>query len=366
MASVIVDNTDEKIIHLIRPDVQKAQANHIPPARGVIRMDAMESPYTWPAYLRGEWAEEMQSVALNRYPDPQATELKARLRQVFDIPPGLELMVGNGSDELIQIINLALKGPGRKVMAVEPTFSMFEMIAAYAGMEFVGVPLSEADFSLDMPAMLASIERHQPAVIYLANPNNPTGNLCAEEEIVQLLEASQGLVVIDESYLAYSGTSMIDQLQRYDNLLILRSLSKMGLAGLRLGYLVGHAKWLSQIEKLRLPFNVNELTQFTAQFVLNYYDVFEDQVDQICRDRSWVAENIRRLKGVEVFPSETNFILFRVAEGCGDKVDAKLKKKGILLKNLGDTSPMLRDCLRVTIGKPSENVAFLSALTSSV
>ncbi len=366
MASVIVDRTDEKIIHLIRPDVQKAQVNHVPPTRGVIKMDAMESPYSWPAYLRGEWAEELQGVALNRYPDPQATDLKARLRQVFDVPPELELMLGNGSDELIQIINLAMKGPGRKVMAAEPTFSMFKMIATYAGMEFVGVPLNEADFSLDMPAMLAAIEQHQPAVIYLAYPNNPTGNLYAEDEIIQLAEASHGLVVIDESYLAFSGVSMMEHLQRYDNLLIMRSLSKMGMAGLRLGYLVGHAKWLSQLEKLRLPFNVNVLTQFTAEFALNYYDVFEDQVEQICRDRSWVAENIRRLTRVEVFPSETNFILFRVAEGRADKVDSQLKKKGILLKNLADSSPMLRDCLRVTIGKPSENVAFLSALTSSV
>lgn len=366
MASVIVDNSDEKIIHLIRPDVQKAQVNHVPPARGLIKMDDMESPYTWPAYLRGEWAEEMQGVALNRYPDPQATDLKARLRQVFDIPPSLDVMLGNGSDELIQIINLAMKGPGRKVMSVEPTFSMFSMIAAYVGIEFVGVSLNEADFSLDMPAMLAAIEQHQPAVIFLANPNNPTGNLFAEGEIIQLAEASHGLLVIDESYLAFSGVSMMKHLKRYENLMILRSLSKMGLAGLRLGYLVGHAKWLSQIEKLRLPFNVNALTQFTAEFVLNYYDVFEDQVDQICRDRSWVAENIKRVKGVSVFPSETNFILFKVADGCGEKVDEKLKKKGILLKNLNDTSPMLRDCLRVTIGKPSENVAFLSALTSSV
>jgi histidinol-phosphate aminotransferase len=366
MAPVIVDKQDEKIIHLIRPDVQKARIGHVPPTRGLIKMDAMESPYSLPAYLRGEWLEEMQAITLNRYPDPEATELKAALRQVFDIPPGLELMLGNGSDELIQIINLALKGPGRKVMAAVPTFSMFQMIATYVGMDFIGVPLKEDDFSLDLPAMLAAIEQHQPAVIYLARPNNPTGNLYAEKEIVQLAEASHGLVVVDESYLEYSGVTMMEQLQQHDNLLIMRSLSKVGLAGLRLGYLVGHSKWVSHIERLRLPFNINELTQFTAHFMLGYYDVLLEQVEQIRRDRAWVAENIRRLKGVEVFPSETNFVLFRVSEGRGDAVDAKLKQKGILLKNLNDSSPLLKDCLRVTIGKPSENVAFLSALTSSI
>ncbi len=366
MTSVTVEKKDGKIIHLIRPDVQSAQINHVPPSRGLIKMDAMESPYPWPAYLRGEWLEELQGVALNRYPDPESTDLKASLRQVFDIPPGLELMLGNGSDELIQIINLALKGPGRKVMAALPSCPMFQMIAAYVGMEFVGVPLRAEDFSLDMPAMLAALEKHQPAVIYLAYPNNPTGNLHAEEAIVQLAEASHGLVVVDESYLAYSGVTMMERLQRHDNLLIMRSLSKMGLAGLRLGYLVGHGKWISQIEKLRLPFNINALTQFTVEFALNYYDVFLEQVEQIRRDRIWVVENIRRLEGVEVFPSETNFVLFRVAKGRGEAMDAKLRQKGILLKNLGDSSPLLRDCLRVTIGKPSENVAFLSALTSSV
>lgn len=370
MASVIVDKKDEKIIHLIRPDVQKAQVYHVPPARGLIKLDAMESPYTWPAYLRGEWLEELQGVTLNRYPDTQSTELKARLRQVFDIPPGMELMLGNGSDELIQIINLAMNragnGSGNKIMAAVPTFSMFQIIATNVGMEFVGIPLKEKDFSLDMPLMLEAIDEHKPAVIYLAYPNNPTGNLFTKEEIVQLLEATNGLVVIDESYHAYSGVSLMSLMDRYDNLLIMRSLSKIGLAGLRLGYLVGHAKWITQIEKLRLPFNVNVLTQFTVEFVLNYYDEFQEQVEQIRRDRAWVAENIRRLKGIEVFPSEANFILFRVRQGRGDRVDSKLRKKGILLKNLNNSSPLLHDCLRVTIGKPSENVAFLSALTSSL
>ncbi len=366
MASMIVDKADEKIIHLIRPDVQKMQVNHVPPTRGMIKLDARENPYTWPAYLRGEWLEEMQSVAMNRYPDPESTDLKARLRQVFDIPHGMELMLGNGSDELIQTISLAMRGAGRKVLAAVPTFSRFQMISGFAGMEFVGVPLNQEDFSLNMPSMLAAIDQHQPAVIYLASPNNPTGNIYSQDEIGQLLDSTHALVVVDESYFGFSGESMMAQLERYDNLLVMRSLSKMGLAGLRLGYLVGSPRWISQIDNLRLPFNINTLTQFTAEFALNYFDVFEEQIEQIRRDRIWVAENIHRLKGVEVFPSETNFILFRVARGSANAVDASLKQKGILLRNLGDDSPLLRDCLRVTVGKPSENVAFISALTSSV
>lgn len=363
----IVDKKDEKIIHLIRPEVQALHSYHVPPSRGLIKLDAMENPYTWPAYLRGEWAEEMQSVNLNRYPDPEATELKARLRQVFSIPAGIELLLGNGSDELIQIINLALKGRDSKVMAPEPSFSMYRMIAAYAGISFVGVPLKK-DLSLDLPAMLAAIEEHQPKVIYLSWPNNPTGNLFAEEEVEQILRASRGLVVVDEAYTAFSGATFMGRFGEFDNLLVLRTLSKMGLAGLRLGYLAGPASWLREFDKLRLPYNINALTQFTAEFVLRYEDVFDEQVEQISRDRGWVMENLRRLtgRGVEVFPSDANFVLFRVGRGEADRVHAALQKKGVLIKNMHGSHELLQDCLRVTVGKPSENVAFLSALTSVI
>ncbi len=364
MVRVVVDKTNEKIIHLIRPEVQALQAYHVPPARGLIKLDAMENPYTWPAYLRGEWLEEMQSVTMNRYPDPESTDLKARLRTVFDVPANMEIMLGNGSDELIQIINMSLKGREAKVMAPEPSFSMYEMISAYVSIDYIGVPLNEQDFSLDMPAMLAAIEEHQPAVIYLAYPNNPTGNLFADEDIVQILEASEGLVVVDEAYTPFANATFMDKLGRYDNLLVMRTLSKMGLAGLRLGFLVGPSRWLKEFDKLRLPYNVNVLTQFTAEFALTYSDVFDEQTQQIVRDRAWVLESLSRMKGVEVYPSDANFVLFRVPAGQAERIHVRLQKKGVLIKNLHGSSDMLRDCLRVTIGKPSENVAFLSALTT--
>lgn len=366
MIRAVVDKTNEKIIHLIRPEVQALQAYHVPPARGLIKLDAMENPYTWPAYLRGEWLEEMQGVTMNRYPDPESTDLKARLRSVFNIPANMDIMLGNGSDELIQIINMSLQGRGAKVMAPEPSFSMYKMIAAYVGIEYVGVPLNSEDFSLDMPAMLAAIEEHQPAVIYLAYPNNPTGNLFTEEQIGQVLEASDGLVVVDEAYTSFAGTSFMDKLSGDKNLLVMRTLSKMGLAGLRLGFLVGPGRWLNEFDKLRLPYNINALTQFTAEFALRYDDVFDEQTQQIVRDRAWVMESMKRLNGVDVYPSDANFILFKVPTGQADRIHMSLQKKGVLIKNMHASSEMLRDCMRVTIGKPSENVAFLSALTSSL
>ncbi len=360
-----VDKKDEKIIHLIRPEAQALQHYHAPPFRGQIKLDAMENPYSWPAYLSGEWLEEMQGITLNRYPDPESTTLKARLRQTFNIPMGMEVMLGNGSDELIQMINLSLKGGDSKVMAPEPSSSMYRMIAAYVGTPFVGVSLKE-DFSLDMPAMLAAIEAHQPAVIYLSSPNNPTGNLFAEKDVEQILRASRGLVVVDEAYTAFSGTSFMSRLGEFSNLLILRTLSKMGLAGLRLGYLVGPSNWLHEFDKWRLPYNINTLTQFTAEFVLRFADEFAEQVGHINRDRAWLTENMLRLKGIDIFPSDANFVLFRVAKGQADRIHAALQKRGVLIKNMNGVHPLLADCLRVTVGKPSENVAFLSALTSAL
>ena len=361
----IVDRKDQKIIHLIRPEVQALKQYHVPPSRGLIKLDAMENPYSWPAYLRGEWLEEMQNVTLNRYPDPESTELKARLRQTFGIPAGMDLLLGNGSDELIQIINLSLRGRDSKVMVPEPSFSMYRMIAAYVGLPYVGVPLNP-DFSLDLPAMLAAIEQHQPSVIYLASPNNPTGNLFADGDIEQILRASRGLVVVDEAYTAFSGSSFMNRLGEFSNLLVMRTLSKMGLAGLRLGYLVGPTNWLCEFDKLRLPYNINTLTQATAEFVLRFEDEFEEQIGQINRDRAWLAESIRRLKGTEVFPSDANFVLFRVGKGQADRIHIALQKKGVLIKNMNGVHELLQDCLRVTVGKPSENVAFLSALTSAL
>ncbi len=366
VASVIVDKKDEKIIHLIMPGARKKLAHRAPPVRGAIRLDAMESPYTWPAYLKGEWAEEMQKISLNRYPDPESTDLKAKLRHVFNVPAATEMMLGNGSDELIQIINMALKIPGRKVLAPVPSFSMYESSARAVGMEFVGVALNANKFTLDMTAMLAAIEEHQPAIVYLASPNNPTGNSFSEADIVRIAEASTGIVVVDEAFAPFSGISMMGLIEKHENLLVMRSMSKIGLAGIRLSFLVGQSRWMAEIDRMRLPYNISALSQFTGEFVLEYFDVFEEQIEQTVRDRGWVAENIRRLKGVEVFESDTNFLLLRIANGRCESVDIAMRERGVWVKSFMGSHVLLRDCLRVTVGKPSENVAFLSAITSAL
>jgi len=347
---------------LIRPEIRALSAYRVPHAQGLIKLDAMENPYTWPPDLVEAWLARLREVHLNRYPDPQATSLKKRLREAMAIPPDAGLILGNGSDELIQLVILAVAAPGRVVLAPEPSFVMYRMIAAFAGMDYVGVPLRAADFGLDLDAMLAAIECHRPAVVFIAYPNNPTGNRFAEPDIRQVIVSAPGLVVIDEAYFAFASHSFLDSLADDDNLLIMRTVSKMGLAGLRLGLLMGAAPWLVEFEKLRLPYNINVLSQVSAEFALAHRRVLDEQTWRICQDRAALFAGLNALPGITAFPSEANFILFRTPPGEAGRLFAALLKAGILIKDLSRAGGLLSDCLRVTVGTPEENQAFLVAL----
>src|SRR3989344_5308009 len=241
--------------------------------------------------------EVLQGVALNRYPDPDARRLRERLRTTLDVPASMELILGNGSDELIQTILMAVSNSNAVVLAPTPTFVMYEMIATFTGMKFVGVPL-QPDFSLDMPAMLKAIETHKPAMIFLAYPNNPTGNLFSREDVARVIEASPGLVVLDEAYHAFAGRSFMDRLGKHDNLLVMRTLSKQGLAGLRLGVLAGPAPWLAEFNKVRLPYNIGSLTQASAEFALTHLALLDEQARRIRRDREPLFQALGRLRRV--------------------------------------------------------------------
>lgn len=355
----------DKIQHWIRPAIRELRPYHVPDSGGLIKLDAMENPYRWPEDLHGEWLGMLADITVNRYPDPQARAVQQKLRAVMDIPPAMELMLGNGSDELIQIIALALNAPGRVLLAPEPTFSMYRMIALATGMDFVGVPLRD-DFSLDGRAMLQAIEQHQPAAVFLAYPNNPTGNLFDRTQVDAIIKASPGLVVLDEAYHAFAGDSYMPQLGGADNVLVMRTLSKMGLAGLRLGLLAGPPAWLREFEKVRLPYNINVLTQASVAFALDHVAVFNEQTRAICAGRSHMLDELQRIDGVRPYPSHANFILFRVPAGRADTIFEGLKRAGILLKNLHHAGSALADCLRVTVGTPEENTRFLSVLRGMV
>ena len=352
---------EDQIRKLIKPAILGAKAYHVQKSDGLIKLDAMENPYIWTDELKSSWAEYMQKAELNRYPDASTSELRDKLSAMFDLPEGIEMLFGNGSDELIQIILLALDNQSNVIMAPEPGFVMYRLLGSLLELDYVGVPLND-DFSLNLDDMLKAIEAKQPAVIFIAWPNNPTGNLFDRESIETIIKAAPGLVVIDEAYHVFAQKTMMDCVLKYPNVLLMRTLSKLGLAGLRLGMLFGASEWISELDKLRLPYNIGTLNQLSANFIIENISVLEQQAAQIRNDRTSVFNSLSSISGVELWLSEANFILFRVAGKGASEVHAELIKRKILIKNLHGSHPLLENCLRVTIGTEEENQQFLSAL----
>jgi len=351
----------EKINKLIRPEIRALTAYHVAEAGDMIKLDAMENPWSWPDTLRDAWMEALKSAEINRYPDPSAAALQSDMRRVMQVPEAAGVILGNGSDELIQMIIQAVAAPGRVVLAPVPTFVMYSQIAAVAGVEFAAVPLQD-DFSLNGDALLAAVETRNPAVIFLAYPNNPTGNLFDADILHTLLSCAQGLVVIDEAYAPFTDASFMSRIGEYDNLLVLRTVSKMGLAGLRLGLLAGPKAWLEQIDKTRLPYNISVINQLTGCFALQHAHHFMQQAQEIRAQRAQLYTGLQAFSALTVYPSEANFILFRTPAGKAGDIFEGLKTAGILIKNLDGSVEALQDCLRVTVGTPDENAAFLAAL----
>ncbi|MBI4196085.1 MAG: histidinol-phosphate transaminase [Betaproteobacteria bacterium] len=348
---------------IIRDEIRALAAYHVPESGGMVKLDAMENPYRLPADLQVEIAHLAETAALNRYPDPAAARLKSRLREAMQIPADADVLLGNGSDEIIQMLIMAAARPGTAVLGVEPSFVMFRMIATFCGVRFVGVELT-ADFMLDVERMLAEIARHQPALIFLAYPNNPTGNLFDADAVRRIMEAAPGLVVVDEAYHAFADATFMPRLVDHPNLLVMRTLSKLGLAGLRLGILCGRKAWLEHVDKVRLPYNINVLTQLIAEKVLQHGDLLRQQAAAIKAERARVFNGLQNMPGIRPCPTQANFILFRTT--AANRIFDRLKQRGILIKNLHGAHPALAECLRATIGTPEENTRFLDALKDAV
>jgi histidinol-phosphate aminotransferase len=352
---------EELINRWIRPEVKAINAYHVAESSGLIKLDAMENPFTWPDELRDDWARLIRDTDVNRYPDPVARELTASLRDSMQIPEKAGVLLGNGSDEIIQMLALALGGEDRAVLSVEPSFVMYRMIAAFSGLKYVGVPLGAEDFSLDEEALITAIKEHEPALLFLAYPNNPTGNLFDAAVIERIICASPGLVIIDEAYAPFTDASFMPRIGEFENMAVMRTVSKMGLAGLRLGLLAGPPEWIEQIDKTRLPYNINVLTQLSAEFALRHKAVFDAQTDLIRTMRTELTKAFSAMPGVEPFRSDANFILLRVPEGKAGAIFDSLRQQGVLIKNLDGSHPMLADCLRVTVGTAEENKAMFAA-----
>jgi len=354
---------------LLRAELANMQAYHVADSTGLIKLDAMENPYAFPESLQQGWLAELKKVELNRYPSPQASELKKTFQQAFSLSTELEMMFGNGSDELIQLLIMAVAKPGASVLTVTPSFSMYKLIAEYVGVDVVEVPLQPDSFALDMESIEKQIQRNKPSIIFLASPNNPTGTLWPQDQVEQIIKLANGLVVIDEAYAPFAGYSMMSLVEQYPHALMMRTVSKMGLAGLRLGWMLGDVQWMSQLNKMRLPYNINALTQASANFALQNIAMFNQQAKQICEQREVLSNAMAAMENIQIFPSQANFILFRVLQGTANSVFENLLKKKIIIKNVSSGSSgngLLDNCLRVTVGTEQENQAFLGALESSL
>ena len=300
----------ELVSRWVRPDIRALSAYAVAKGEGMIKLDAMENPYSLPPAVQARLEAALARVAVNRYPDGGAEATRRILHRALRIPAGLDVLLGNGSDELIQIVISMLARPGATVLSPEPSFVMYQRSALLAGMRFVGVPLA-SDFSLDVAAMRTAIEREQPAVVFVAYPNNPTGNLFARQDVESVLAAAPGLVVIDEAYYAFSDASFLPEVARHPNLLLLRTVSKIGMAGMRLGYAVGAPDWIAELDKVRPPYNVNAFTQAAAVALLNQTDWIAEQAKAIRAERARLEAALRRLPGTTAFPTQANFILAR-------------------------------------------------------
>ncbi|MCK5001719.1 MAG: histidinol-phosphate transaminase [Gammaproteobacteria bacterium] len=354
----------DKLLNWIRPEIRALNAYHVADARGLTKLDAMENPYTLDE-LTGHWPEVLAAAEINRYPDPSAAVLREKLSQTMDVPEGAATVLGNGSDELIQMLAMVVSGKDRCIMSFDPGFVMYRMIAEFVGMDYVGVPLDES-FNLDMVATRAAIEKHQPAIIFIAYPNNPTANLFNEANIEEILKIAPGLVVVDEAYHPFAQSSFMSRLPEYEQLLVMRTVSKMGLAGLRLGMLAGAPELIQEVDKVRLPYNINVLTQQAACSALEYVSVLDEQAALIRAERETMLKALSDMSAVEAFPSRANFILFRLLQHDAASVFASIRDQGVLIKNMNAQTGALKNCLRVTVGKPEENAAFLLALEKAL
>ena len=357
---------DPRFKKLIRPDVQAMRAYPVQDSAGMLKLDAMENPHRLPAALQAELGQRLGALALNRYPDGRVNDLRAALADYAQMPEGFGIMLGNGSDELIGLLALACDVPGAAILAPLPGFVMYGISAQLQGLTFIGVELTP-DFELDEAAMLAAIAQHKPAITYLAYPNNPTANLWDDAVIEKIIEAvgeQGGLVVMDEAYQPFSSKSYIDRLARHSHVLLMRTLSKFGLAGVRLGYMMGPKALIAEIDKVRPPYNISVLNCECALFALAHQDVFAAQAQDLVAQRQALLTALAALPGLKVWPSDANMILVRVADAA--QVFEGLRQRKVLVKNVSKMHPLLHNCLRLTVGTADENAQLLTALAQSL
>jgi len=364
------------IARRIRQDVQGMHAYAVQDSKGMVKLDAMENPFSLPPDLQAALGQRLGALALNRYPDGRVNVLRTALAQYVGMPAGHDIMLGNGSDELISLLSMACDVPAQPgevrpvVLAPTPGFVMYAMSAQLQGLDFVGVPLTE-DFALDVPAMVQAIAEKQPAIVYLAYPNNPTANLWDADAMATVIAAARqagSIVAVDEAYQPFSSRTYMDVIRAnpagHPHVVLMRTLSKFGLAGVRLGYMTGPAALIAQVDKVRPPYNISVLNYECALFALEHQDAFAVQAQEICAQRAILLGALRAMPGVKAWDSDANMVLVRFpgADDAAQKIFDGLKARGVLVKNISKMHPLLARCLRLTVGTAEENARLIQAL----
>ncbi len=351
------------IDNLIREDIRELKGYHVEDIPCRVKLDAMENPYTLPDDLWTMVIEEVKETLINRYPDPNATDLKRVIAKQLDVVPE-DIIIGNGSDELIQMIITAFCGLQENILYPVPGFSMYEIIARVLGRGTVEVMLDDK-WDLPLDEIKERMMDGDIKIIFITYPNNPTGNRFSMDRILRIIQGFEGIVVLDEAYFDFSKKTFLSYLKEFNNLIILRSLSKSGMAGLRVGFLVANKVLTETIAKVKLPYNSNVLSQVVSRAVLENRELIDAQVDSIISERERLLKGLEDMDGVKPFPSDANFILFETNEEAGI-IYNRLIERGILIKKIIDDRGRLKNYLRVTVGKSEENDDFLIGLKDSL
>lgn len=346
---------------MAREDLKDLTPYEAPAYPNIIKLADNENPYDFPAEVLEKIFRSVHAPDFNRYPDTNAVRLRERL-SAYTGEAAENIMIGNGSDELILAVMLAF-GTGASFAVATPTFSMYGIHGRIASSREIKIP-RQADFSLDVELLIKTAARPEVRVVVICNPNSPTGNVSPVSVIEEILVKTNAVVVVDEAYGEFSGETCSSLLEEHSNLVILRTFSKaLSLAGLRVGYLLARDPVITELLKVKPPYNVNSFSQTAAMAVLDNIPIFQERVSRILAERERLRDAMAALPGVEVFPSKTNFNLFRTVLPSRSVYEGLLER-GVLIRYLDD--PALARCLRVTVGSEKENMVFLDALSDIV
>ncbi len=347
-------------MHAVKPVILAIEPYHLKDRDFRIKLNQNESPYDLPRNLKKEILAEFSVLSWNRYPSYTNNKLKEKLAKTLDVDPS-QLLIGNGSNELLQILISLVLPPKSKILIVTPTFLIYQQLAEIAEAEIFTLDFDE-NWQFPVAEILSLLKDKSITLTILCSPNSPTGCFLEESDLAQILEASTGLVLLDEAYYEFTQAQYLKLQGSYENLIVSRTFSKaMGLAGLRIGYFMARTKLIQELSKAKLPYNLNIFSEFVASKLLDQRELLERNVEEIVTEKQKLSARLQEFQQVTVFQSHANFLMIETPFPSA-KVFEELHKRGILVRDISNYHPRLANKLRITIGTPAENQAFISEL----